>query len=119
MVTQSRKKYDERQLADRAKAVQCAFWTMCVYLLLWGVLEAGFGIILWENAFGAFLGVILGIGIWLPFGISLRCIRRGTDHTVDHGKKEVLTDSLYVGSLFLLFMLYSSCEIFLPLLLPL
>lgn len=65
------KKYDERQLADRAKAVQCAFWTMCVYLLLWGVLEAGFGIILWENAFGAFLGVILGIGVF-----SIVCVLR-------------------------------------------
>ena len=62
------KKFDERQCADRTKAMKYGFLTMLVYLVLWMILESA-GVVLWVSAFGAALGVMLGGGVF-----SVLCI---------------------------------------------
>lgn len=69
------KKYDERQLADQAKAMKYGFLTMLAYLALWIILELA-GVVPWGGTFGAALGAVLGGGVFSVFCILNNALYR-------------------------------------------
>lgn len=78
-------KYDERQIAAQGQAYKWAFFSMCVYYLLY-VCICGAADLVWCDPFlGAFLGVILGVTVF-----AVICVMRDAYVAPDQSKTSVL-----------------------------
>lgn len=61
--------FDERQVAARGKAYRCAFFTLLLYLLAWGLFELATGMRLWDTYTGCFIGVFLSVTVFAVVAI--------------------------------------------------
>lgn len=56
-------KYDERQIAAQGRAYKCAYFTLLIYLLVYGIICA-MDIIWCETMVGVFTGIVISIAVF-------------------------------------------------------
>lgn len=58
------KEYDERQIQNRGKACQAAYYTLLIYLAAYGFFDAFTGIVWCDRFTGVFLGIVLSVAVY-------------------------------------------------------
>lgn len=65
----NKKKYDERQLFEQSRACKYSYIALIVYLIFYGILDAGFDIVWCESLFGICLGIGLSLFVFFAYCI--------------------------------------------------
>lgn len=68
--TSKNAQYDERQEQARGKSYRYAFFTLVIYLLVWGLFELATGIRWCDTCTGCFLGIFVSVDV---FAITAVC----------------------------------------------
>jgi len=63
------KKYDERQIFEQSRACKYSYVALIVYLLFYGILDAGFDIVWCEPLFGICLGIGFSLSVFFAYCI--------------------------------------------------
>lgn len=79
------KKYDERQIAEQSRACIYSYISLIVYLLLYGILDGGVGIVWCDALFGMILGIVFSLTIFFAY-----CIFHDAYFAVGESKLSIL-----------------------------
>lgn len=90
---QKQKRYDESQIFEQCRGCKYAFFSMIVYLTVYGILDDQ-GIVWCQPLFGVAFGIILSLGIYLS-----HCILQDAYFAISEGKLSVLIPANVVALL--------------------